>query len=137
MYFQDSERWLASLQKSIRAQSPNPLSLEDIQDKLREAVKAHTYNITQALTESDYANLGVISKQDFQNVMNKSICRLTDDQVMLLYPRKLCLWWVYCFHVVCLSVRLSVVYYFHVVRPSVSLSVRSSVRLSMRPCVRP
>ena len=87
MYFQDSERWLASLQKSIRAQSPNPLSLEDIQDKLREAVKAHTYNITQALAESDYANLGVISKQDFQNVMNKSICRLTDDQVMLLFKK--------------------------------------------------
>ena len=35
----------------------------------------------------------------------------------LLYPRKLCLWWVYCFHVVRVCVR-----------PCVRLSVHPSVR---------
>ena len=60
------------------------MSLEDIQDKLREAVKAHTYNITQAFAEADYANLGVISKEDFLNVMNKQICRLNEEQVWSL-----------------------------------------------------
>ena len=78
---QDSERWLASLQKSIRSQTPTLMTLDDIQDKLRESVKAHTYNIAQALAESDYANMGVISKEDFQTVVNKNICRLSDEQV--------------------------------------------------------
>ena len=49
------------------------MSLDDIQEKLREAVKAHTYNIAQALAEADYANLGVISKDDFKTVMAKNI----------------------------------------------------------------
>ena len=78
---QDSERWLASLQKSIRSQTPTLMTLDDIQDKLREAVQAHTYNIAQALAEADYANLGVISKDDFRTVMDKQICRISDEQV--------------------------------------------------------
>ena len=57
------------------------MTLDDIQDKLREAVQAHTYNIAQALAEADYANLGVISKDDFRTVMDKQICRITDEQV--------------------------------------------------------
>ena len=94
---------------------------------------------------------------------------------MFIYPRKLCLWWVYCFHVVRPCVRPSVtlcflnilkrhcwifikpckhvhicktntllyprklclwwVYCFHVVRPCVRACVRPSVRASVRPSV--
>ena len=57
------------------------MTLDDMKDKLREAVQAHTYNIAQALAEADFANLGVISKEDFKSVMDKQICRLSDEQV--------------------------------------------------------
>ena len=57
------------------------MTLDDIQDKLREAVQAHTYNIAKALAEADYVNLGVISKDDFRTVMDKETYRISDEQV--------------------------------------------------------
>ena len=52
-------------------------------------------------------------------------------QVKLIPPRKHCLWWIYCFHVVCPSVRPCV-------RPSVTLCflniLKSHCWIFIKPC---
>ena len=57
------------------------MPIDEVEEKLREAVKAHAYNLTAAFTEADYANLGVVSKEDFKNIINKYLFRLSDEQV--------------------------------------------------------
>ena len=52
-------------------------------------------------------------------------------QKMSSYPRQLCLWWVYCFHIVCPSVRVCV-------RPSVTFCflniLKSHSWIFIKPC---
>ncbi|XP_053398276.1 EF-hand calcium-binding domain-containing protein 6-like [Mercenaria mercenaria] len=83
---QDSERWLASLQKSIRSQTPHLMAIDEVEEKLREAVMANPYNLTQAFQEADFANMGVVSKDDFKSVLNKQLFRLSDEQYEKLWP---------------------------------------------------
>lgn len=80
-FHQDSERWLASLQKSIREQTPHLMPVDEVEERLREAVQAHPYNVAQAFSETDYANMGVVSKDDFKSVVSKTMLRLSDEQV--------------------------------------------------------
>jgi len=42
---------------------------------------ANPYALASAFTEADYANMGVVSKDDFKTVVNKNVFRLSDDQV--------------------------------------------------------
>ena len=79
--YQDSDRWLASLQKTIRSQTPHLMPVDEAEERLREAVQAHPYNLAQAFSDADYANMGVVSKDDFRSVINKTLLRLSDDQV--------------------------------------------------------
>ncbi|XP_052809717.1 EF-hand calcium-binding domain-containing protein 6-like isoform X2 [Mya arenaria] len=81
----DSERWLASLTKSIRSQTPHLMPVDEVEERLREAVSSNPYNIAQAFTESDYANMGVVSKDDFKTIVNKNLFRMTDDQYEKLW----------------------------------------------------
>lgn len=79
--FQDSDRWLSSLQKSIRAQTPHLMAVDEVEERLLEAVMARPYEVTQAFQEADFANMGVVSKEDFKNTINKTLFRLSDEQV--------------------------------------------------------
>ena len=42
---------------------------------------ARFYNIAAAFSEVDYAKIGVVSKDDFREVLNKTLLRLSDEQV--------------------------------------------------------
>lgn len=61
------------------------MPVDEVEERLREAVQAHPYNVAQAFSESDYANMGVVSKDDFKSVVNKSLLRLSDEQVCVSY----------------------------------------------------
>ena len=74
---------MASLQKSIRSQTPHLMGTDEVEVKLREAVMAHPYNLAQAFQEADFANMGVVSKDDFKSVLSKNLFRLSDEQVCL------------------------------------------------------
>lgn len=82
----DSERWLASLQKSLRSQTPYLMPIDELEERLREAVMAHPYNLIQAFKEADFANMGVVSKDDFKSVVSKNLFRLSDEQYERLWP---------------------------------------------------
>lgn len=79
--FQDAEKWLSALQKQMRDQSQTLLPIDEVQERLREAVHAHFYTLANLFKEVDYADIGVISKEDFRDVMDKNVMRFTDEQV--------------------------------------------------------
>ncbi|KAL4233424.1 EF-hand calcium-binding domain-containing protein 6 [Mactra antiquata] len=82
---EDSDRWLASLQKSIRSQTPYLMPVDEMEERLHEAVMARPYDVTQAFQEADFANMGVVSKDDFKTVVNKTLFRLSDEQYEKLW----------------------------------------------------
>lgn len=57
------------------------MPVDEAEERLREAVQAHPYNLAQAFNDADYANMGVVSKDDFKNVIDKTLLRLSDEQV--------------------------------------------------------
>lgn len=57
------------------------MPIDEVEERLREAVMAHPYNLVQAFKEADFANMGVVSKDDFKSVLNKNLFRLSDEQV--------------------------------------------------------
>ncbi|XP_069133814.1 EF-hand calcium-binding domain-containing protein 6-like isoform X1 [Argopecten irradians] len=77
---EDAERWLANLTRNINAQTPSLNSMEDIQSRLRETVVAHFYTLARAFNDLDYAGIGVVSKEDFREVINKTAFRITEEQ---------------------------------------------------------
>ncbi|VDI45640.1 Hypothetical predicted protein [Mytilus galloprovincialis] len=82
---EDTEKWLAALQKSIRDQTPTLLMIDDLQDCIREAVQGHFYLLTQAFTDVDYAGIGAVTKEDFKNLFTKNIMRTSDEQFEKLW----------------------------------------------------
>lgn len=82
---EDSDRWMASLQKAFRSQTPHLMPIDEVEERLREAVKANSHMLTQAFTEADYASLGVVSKDDFRTIIDKNVFRLSDEQYEKLW----------------------------------------------------
>ncbi|KAL3881564.1 hypothetical protein ACJMK2_027990 [Sinanodonta woodiana] len=77
---EDTERWIASLQKSLKDSMPYLRPVDEVHERLQETVSAKLYDLTNAFSEADYANLGVVSKEDFRNILNKHVFRLSDEQ---------------------------------------------------------
>lgn len=84
LLFQDAEKWLSALQKQMRDQSQTLMPIDEVQERLREAVHAHFYTLANLFKEVDYADIGVISKEDFRDVMDKNVMRFTDEQVCVI-----------------------------------------------------
>lgn len=82
---EDTEKWLAALQKSIRDQTPSLMVADDLQDRIREAVQGHFYIFTQALTDADFAGIGAVTKDDFKAILTKNVMRTTDEQFEKLW----------------------------------------------------
>lgn len=70
------------LRRQLRDQSPHVLSLEEIQENMRELVTARFQPLSKAFSDNDYAKIGVIAKDDFREVVNQFTIRLTDEQVI-------------------------------------------------------
>lgn len=85
LLFQDAEKWLSALQKQMRDQSQTLMPIDEVQERLREAVHAHFYTLANLFKEVDYADIGVISTEDFRDVMDKNVMRFTDEQVCVTY----------------------------------------------------
>ena len=65
----------------MRDQAQTLMPIDEVQERVREAVHAHFYTLANLFKEIDYANIGVISKEDFRDVMDKNVMRFTDEQV--------------------------------------------------------
>ena len=81
LFPQDAEKWLTALQKQMLDQAQPLMPIDEVQERVREAVHAHFYTLANLFKEIDYANIGVISKEDFRDVMDKNVMRFTDEQV--------------------------------------------------------
>ena len=57
------------------------MTMDDVHAALRELVTARMYSIVQAFANIDYAGIGVVAKQDFRDILNKHVIRLSDEQV--------------------------------------------------------
>ncbi|KAK3098848.1 hypothetical protein FSP39_023679 [Pinctada imbricata] len=77
---EDAERWLANLQKQLRNQTPALMPVDEVQERLREAVMGHFYTLAKLFSEIDYASIGVIAQDDFRKVLDNHVIRLTDEQ---------------------------------------------------------
>ena len=47
---------------------------------MRDGVAAHYKEISQAFADIDYAKIGVVTKDDFRQVLDKYTIRMTDEQ---------------------------------------------------------
>lgn len=77
----DPRKWLSTIQKRLDDEAPRDMSMDEVHDTLRELVTARFYTVAQAFAETDYARIGVVSKDDFHEILNKALIRLSDEQV--------------------------------------------------------
>ena len=57
------------------------LTTEQVQEQVREKVTQNFTGFARAFADVDYARIGVVSKDDFRDVLTKYAFRLSDDQV--------------------------------------------------------
>ena len=81
LLFQDADKWLDTIKKNLRSETPQVLSEEEVTSHLREQVTAKFNQLSRAFADIDYARIGVVSKEDFQDVLNQFTIRLNEDQV--------------------------------------------------------
>ena len=70
--------------ENMRSETPQIMSSTEIQETVKEYVKAKYTTLAKSLTDADYARIGVISKDDFKSIVNKNVMRITDEQVRLM-----------------------------------------------------
>ena len=84
-----AETWMESIQKAERSPPPNPITMDDIHQVMKEVVTARQSRFNEAFAAIDYANIGVLSKEDFRQVLNEVAFRMAPDQVSGAYTPKL------------------------------------------------
>ncbi|KAG8438643.1 hypothetical protein GDO86_004998 [Hymenochirus boettgeri] len=72
--------WAERVQRATRPRSSKELTMKDILTYIREVVTGRFDTIAQEFLSLDYANLNVLSKDDFRELFNKNFMLLTDDQ---------------------------------------------------------
>ncbi|CAH1799481.1 unnamed protein product [Owenia fusiformis] len=81
----DVAMWLNNIERRMAASSPKTLEMSDIHQSLHEQVNARFYGLAKAFAEIDYAQIGVVSLEDFRDVINKHCMRLTDQQFQSIW----------------------------------------------------
>ena len=61
-------------------------TLDDIKSELKQLVKARYSRFAERFAEIDYANIGVVAKEDFREVLNECAFRLSHEQVSVTKP---------------------------------------------------
>lgn len=72
---------LESLQQQVAAngcQSP-----EELQSLVRQKVADNALAVERAFADVDYAELGVVSRRDFRDVLGMHVMSLSEDQVVV------------------------------------------------------
>ena len=62
---------------------PQLMSIDEVQERLYETIQAHYVSLSNAFAEMDYAQIGVVPKDQFRETLNKFVFRLTDEQVFI------------------------------------------------------
>ncbi|XP_053575675.1 EF-hand calcium-binding domain-containing protein 6 [Bombina bombina] len=75
-----SATWIERVQHATRPKPMQELSMNDIVTRIHEVITARFYTIMQDFLNIDYANINVISKEDFRDLFSKNFMLLTDDQ---------------------------------------------------------
>ncbi|XP_067855889.1 EF-hand calcium-binding domain-containing protein 6 isoform X2 [Heptranchias perlo] len=78
--YKAAQDWPEGQNQTTRPKSSQPLTMNDIMSRIREAVNTCLYTITQEFEDIDYANIKVISKKDFKDIFFKHFMSLTDEQ---------------------------------------------------------
>ena len=78
---QKMKEWTDHVGKAAPPQSAQEVSLEKVEERIREVVTGRYNTIANAFIETDYANIFVVSKDDFREILNEHVMRLSDDQV--------------------------------------------------------
>ena len=81
IYRQDADKWIETINRRMRAETPAVLTEEEVNAYLQEQIAAKFYKLAKAFTEVDYARIGVVSREDFKEIMNQFTIRLNDEQV--------------------------------------------------------
>lgn len=80
----EAKRWLETISQNIQ-DGPRNMTMSQIQDLLTEKVSANYQAFVSSFTDVDYARIGVISKDDFREVLNKNFVRLSEEQFEALW----------------------------------------------------
>ena len=78
---QKLKEWTDYVGKAAPPQTVQEMSLEQVEERIREVVTGRYNVISNAFTETDYANIFVVSKEDFREILNEHVMRLSVDQV--------------------------------------------------------
>ncbi|MGH0129470.1 UNVERIFIED_CONTAM: hypothetical protein FKN15_075548 [Acipenser sinensis] len=71
---------LEKVQKASKPLTAKVLSMTDILTRIHEVVSSRLETITKEIKDIDYAQINVISKEDFRKISNQYFMRLTDEQ---------------------------------------------------------
>ncbi len=71
------------IQQQLIPQTPAVLTMDDVNERLGELVTSQFSSIVQALADMDYAKIGVVSKDDFKEILKQFSVRLPDEHVRL------------------------------------------------------
>ena len=72
------------LQSLANAFPPGPaplVSVDEVGERLHEAVVAHYNNILRDFESVDYARIGSVTAEDLREILARHVMRLNDDQV--------------------------------------------------------
>ncbi|XP_053318206.1 EF-hand calcium-binding domain-containing protein 6 [Spea bombifrons] len=77
---QSASSWVEKVQKATGPKSSQKLTTKDILTRIQEVVGTRSDAILQEFAERDYANIHVISKEDFRETFSRNFLLLTDEQ---------------------------------------------------------
>lgn len=84
---ESTNEWLEKVQKASKPLTAKALSMTDILTRIHEVVSSRLETITKEIKDIDYAQIDVISKEDFRRISNQYFMRLTDEQFEDLWNR--------------------------------------------------
>ncbi|XP_070189620.1 EF-hand calcium-binding domain-containing protein 6-like [Littorina saxatilis] len=56
------------------------VTVDEVQERIQEAVRSHQPTIVRDLKDADYAGIGSVSRDAFREILNKHVMRLNDEQ---------------------------------------------------------
>nr|XP_039259918.1 EF-hand calcium-binding domain-containing protein 6-like [Styela clava] len=83
-----NQEWVGHLETAAPALSPRELPSNEIEERLREVVRARCWVFSRFFADADYAKINVVSKEDFRDLMNQHFMRLTEDQFDRLWAKQ-------------------------------------------------
>uniref|UniRef100_F6TMY0 EF-hand domain-containing protein n=1 Tax=Ciona intestinalis TaxID=7719 RepID=F6TMY0_CIOIN len=82
------KEWGDYVGKIAPPQSPHELPLVEVEERISEVVTARHFQISRDFADVDYAKIFVVSREDFRDILNRHVMRLTDDQFNRLWAKQ-------------------------------------------------